>query len=161
MAKRTFKKKKPAKDWGIPKKPTSTDPHDRFRTNFSEIGKPEEVVKMPFNISKENSDFLSDVMFGISAWRDFTDDLIYAASRDAVYAQEAHQKLWDLEFIKTSGSTVKEREAKVRANPQIVDLKSKVVNAEMMLEMLQRKYENYTNNIALLSREITRRSNMS
>lgn len=142
----------------VPKRVTA---YSKFRKGFSELSKPEkESPTMPKRVSIVTSDAISDLMFRISAWRDYTDDLIYEATADYLNAKEKHQYQWDIEMIMVRGNSVKEKESKVRTKQEIKILREDMLEKEMYLDMLERKHENYTNNISIISREISRRASM-
>lgn len=142
------------------KKPKK-DAYDIFRKSFDFIDKPEKSSPtMPKKVSEYKSAEISDLMFKISAWRDYTDDLIYEATRNFLRTKEAHQYAMDIAMLTTTGNTVKEKEAKIRSRKDIKELRDKMLEDEMLLDLLERKYESYTNNITIISREITRRGSM-
>ena len=135
--------------------------YDKFRSSFSILRKPEhDSPTMPKRVSVLSSDAISDLMFRISAWRDFTDDLIYEATTEFLLIKEKHQYEFDIKLMTTSGSSVKEKEAKVRTTQNIKKLRDELIEKEMFLDMLERKHENYTNNISIISREISRRASL-
>ena len=141
-----------------PKKVTA---YDKFRSSFSVLKKPEhDSPTMPKRVSILSSDAISDLMFRISAWRDFTDDLIYEATTEYLQIKEKYQYEYDIKLMTTSGSSVKEKEAKVRTSQKIKLLRDELLEKEMLLDMLERKHENYTNNITIISREISRRASL-
>ena len=146
------------KEETAPKKATA---YDKFRSSFSVLKKPEhDSPTMPKRVSTLSSDAISDLMFRISAWRDYTDDLIYEATTEYIQIKEKHQYEYDIKLMTTSGSSVKEKEAKVRTSQKIKLLRDELLEKEMLLEMLERKHENYTNNISIISREISRRASL-
>lgn len=136
--------------------------YEKFRKGFSVLAKPETTSPtMPKRVSSLVSDDISNLMFRISAWRDYTDDLIYEATTEYLQAKERHQYQWDISMVLVTGSSVKEKEAKVRVMQKVKVLREELMDKEMYLDLLERKHENYSNNIAIISREISRRSNMS
>jgi hypothetical protein len=143
----------------VAKRPSA---YTKFRAGFSVLKKPElDSPTMPKRVSVLSSDAISDLMFRISAWRDYTDDLIYEATTEYLMAKEKHQYQWDISIIVAKGSSVKEKEANVRVLQKVKILREDMLEKEMYLDLLERKHENYSNNISIISREISRRSNLS
>lgn len=134
------------------------NPLERFRKVFAEVGVPKGgLPTMPTQISTTSSDQLGDMISRYSAWREFTEDRHMEAC--AVYAQvkSEYDFAADTAMLKSSGDTVTEKKTSAKVNTQVVALANKVLEAETYKDLLAGKLDSFTNVLAMLSRELTRR----
>lgn len=116
---------------------------------------------MPREVSKESSDSLGDLISRYSAWREYTEDRHMEAC--AVYAQ-VHSE-YDLEsarvMLSSVEGTVTEKKARSRIDGAVSQLAKGVLEAEIYRDLLARKLDSFSNVLAMLSRELTRRGVMN
>ena len=112
---------------------------------------------MPTKISDTSSDELGNMIARYTAWREFTEDRHMDAC--AVYAQckSEYDLAVDKEMLSSSANTVTERKASAKANPRVEKLYKELTEAEMYRDLLANKLESFSNVLAMLSRELTRR----
>lgn len=133
-------------------------PLQRFREVFAEITPPKGgLPTMPTKIADLASDELGDMIARYSSWREYTEDRHLEAC--AVYAQckSEYDLLTDKEMLKSGATTVTERKASTKNNPQIVKLYSDLNEASIYVNLLSNKLDSFSNVLAMLSRELTRR----
>lgn len=140
------------------KKIVEENPLQRFRKTFSEISAPKGgLPTMPIKISDTSSDELGNMISRYSAWREFTEDRHMEAC--AVYAQVKSQ--YDLEvdkqMLRSKEATVTERKASAKAYPKVEELYKQLNEANIYKELLAGKLDSFSNVLAMLSRELTRR----
>lgn len=138
------------------------NPLKRFREVFKEIEPPKGgLPTMPREVSKESSDSLGDLISRYSAWREYTEDRHMEAC--AVYAQ-VHSE-YDLEsarvMLSSVEGTVTEKKARSRIDGAVSQLAKGVLEAEIYRDLLARKLDSFSNVLAMLSRELTRRGVMN
>lgn len=113
---------------------------------------------MPHEMSNLNSQDLGNYMSNYAAWREFTEDVLTQSNMEYLEAKEAYdlryKQLW---LTQERLKTVKDSEKNLEINPEIVDLREKLLKAQMFNELIGTKYESINNAITVLSREITRR----
>lgn len=142
----------------MPTKKDSKDPLEAFRKVFTEVPAPKGgLPTMPTKISETSSDELGDIMCRYTAWREFTEDR--HAEACAVYAQAKSQ--YDLalnqEMLKAEGETVTDRRASANTVQHVIKLATKMNEAEIYKTLLANKLDSFSNVLAMLSRELTRR----
>lgn len=140
--------------------PTKKDksPIERFRDVFTEIVPPKGgLPTMPTRISDYASDELGNIISRYTAWREFTEDRHMEAC--AVYSQckSEYDLACDTEMLKSDGQTVSERKASAKTNSQVQKLGVIVNEAEIYTNLLAAKLDSFSNVLAMLSRELTRR----
>lgn len=140
------------------KKEEPKKPLERFREVFTELKAPKGgLPTMPTKIASLPSDELGDMLSRYTAWREFTEDRHMEAC--AVYAQCRSE--YDLEcnkqLVSTKGGSVTERKASAKADPKVEKLYKDMVEAEMFRDLLAGKLDSFSNVLAMLSRELTRR----
>lgn len=135
-----------------------TNPLEKFRRIFTELTAPKGgLPTMPTKISEKASDELGDMIARYTAWREFTEDRHMEAC--AVYAQckSEYDLAVDKEMIASSASTVTERKASAKSNPRIEKMYKDLNEAAMYRDLLANKLDSFSNVLAMLSRELTRR----
>lgn len=134
------------------------NPLGRFRKVFDEIEAPKGgLPTMLTKISDESSDKLGNMIARYSAWREFTEDRHMEAC--AVYAQvkSEYDFSCDKAMLSADGVNVTERKAAARVGLQVSVLAKKVLEAEIYKDLLASKLDSFSNVLAMLSRELTRR----
>jgi predicted RNase H-like nuclease (RuvC/YqgF family) len=134
------------------------NPLEKFRRIFTEISSPKGgLPTMPTKIADKASSELGDMIARYTAWREFTEDRHMEAC--AVYAQckSEYDLAVDKEMLTSSASTVTERKASAKSNPRIEKLYKNLSEAEMYRDLLANKLDSFSNVLAMLSRELTRR----
>lgn len=140
------------------KKEIIKDPLERFRAIFTELSAPKGgLPTMPTKVADLASDELGNMIARYTAWREFTEDRHMEAC--AVFAQckSEYDLAVDKEMLSSAASTVTERKASAKANPRVEKLYKGVTEAEMYRDLLANKLESFSNVLAMLSRELTRR----
>lgn len=140
------------------KKTIVTDPLERFRAVFDRIERPKGgLPTMPTKVSNLANDELGDMMARYTAWREFTEDCHLDAC--AIYAQVKSQYdlASDTALLRSDAATITEKKADVKNDKQVADLYQKLNEASIYCDILGRKLESFTNVLAMLSRELTRR----
>lgn len=130
----------------------------RFRSVFAKVPIPPNEANLPKQLSTLSSDKVSDLQLNYAAWRELTEDLLVEALSDFTYKKSKFDFEFNKKLLITSGSTVKEKEAKVSVDEYIHDLQTSMEEAELYHDLLTRKLESYNNCLAVISREISRRS---
>lgn len=140
------------------KKVIVKNPLERFRSVFTELTAPKGgLPTMPTKIADLASDELGNMIARYTAWREFTEDRHMEAC--AVYAQcrSEYDLACDKEMLSSNASTVTERKAFAKVSPKVEKLYKELVEAEMYRDLLANKLESFSNVLAMLSRELTRR----
>ena len=77
----------------------------------------------------------------------------------AVYSQcrSEYDLAVDKEMLSSKESTVTERKASAKSSPKVEKLYKDLTEAEMYRDLLANKLESFSNVLAMLSRELTRR----
>lgn len=112
---------------------------------------------MPTKISDTSSDELGNMIAKYTAWREFTEDRHMEAC--AVYAQakSEYDLACDREMLSSAAITVAERKASAKVSPKVSKLQKDLLEAEMYRDLLAGKLDSFSNVLAMLSRELTRR----
>lgn len=134
------------------------NPLEKFRMIFTELSAPKGgLPTMPTKVADLASDELGNMIARYTAWREFTEDRHMEAC--AVYAQckSEYDLAVDKEMLSSAASTVTERKASAKANPKVEKLYKDLTEAEMYRDLLANKLESFSNVLAMLSRELTRR----
>lgn len=140
------------------KKETIKDPLERFRSVFTELTAPKGgLPTMPTKVAELASDELGNMIARYTAWREFTEDRHMEAC--AVFAQckSEYDLAVDKEMLSSEASTVTERKASAKSKPKVEKLYKDLIEAEMYRDLLANKLESFSNVLAMLSRELTRR----
>ena len=140
------------------KKEIVKDPLKRFREVFSELTPPKGgLPTMPTKIADLASDELGNMLSRYTAWREFTEDRHAEACAVLAQCKSEYDLEVDKALVFSKASTVAERKASAKSNPQVSKLHKDVVEAEMYRDLLANKLESFSNVLAMLSRELTRR----
>lgn len=140
------------------KKEIVKDPLKRFREVFSALEAPKGgLPTMPTKIADVASDELGNMIARYTAWREFTEDRHMEAC--AVFAQckSEYDLAVDKAMLSSDFSTVTERKASAKADPKVEKLYKDLTEAEMFRDLLANKLDSFSNVLAMLSRELTRR----
>ena len=133
-------------------------PLERFREVFSEIAAPKEgLPTMQTRISDISSDELGNMIARYSAWREFTEDR--HAEACAVFSQlkSEYDLAHDQMVLQMKGSNITEKKLRARASNEVAEIGKKLAEAEMFRDLLAGKLDSFSNVLAMLSRELTRR----
>lgn len=142
----------------MPAKKSPRTPLDVFREVFTEVSAPKGgLPMMPTRIADVASDDLGNMIARYTAWREFTEDR--HAQACAVYAQckSDYDLAYSTEFLSLSNMTVTEKKTAVNANQKVADLYKQLTDAEIYKDLLANKLDSFSNVLAMLSRELTRR----
>ena len=142
----------------MPTKKSPRTPLDIFREVFTEVSVPKGgLPMMPTRIADVASDDLGNMIARYTAWREFTEDR--HAQACAVYAQckSDYDLAYSTEFLSLSNMTVTEKKTAVNANQKVADLYKQLTDAEIYKDLLANKLDSFSNVLAMLSRELTRR----
>ena len=142
----------------MPTKKSPRTPLDIFREVFTEVSAPKGgLPMMPTCIADVASDDLGNMIARYTAWREFTEDR--HAQACAVYAQckSDYDLAYSTEFLSLSNMTVTEKKTAVNANQKVADLYKQLTDAEIYKDLLANKLDSFSNVLAMLSRELTRR----
>jgi hypothetical protein len=120
--------------------------------------------KMPKDISVLDSDELSSLFTELTAWSNFVAGQLAAAQVDEHVLNKKKDSLEARLFLDKDNSKVKgERvtliKAQVAADPKIEDLENQLTHAYAYRKMVEVVANNFERDVALVSREITRRTN--
>lgn len=140
------------------KKKIVNNPLEKFRRIFTELTAPKGgLPTMPTKIADTSSDELGNMIARYTAWREFTEDRHMEAC--AVFAQvkSEYDLASDKEMLSSSAGTVTERKASAKTSPKVERLYKDLCEAEMYRDLLAGKLESFSNVLAMLSRELTRR----
>lgn len=140
------------------KKEIVRNPLERFRAIFTELSAPKGgLPTMPTKVADLASDELGNMIARYTAWREFTEDRHMEAC--AVYSQcrSEYDLAVDKEMLSSKESTVTERRASAKSSPKVEKLYKDLTEAEMYRDLLANKLESFSNVLAMLSRELTRR----
>lgn len=140
------------------KKEIVRNPLERFRAIFTELSAPKGgLPTMPTKVADLVSDELGNMIARYTAWREFTEDRHMEAC--AVYSQcrSEYDLAVDKEMLSSKESTVTERKASAKSSPKVEKLYKDLTEAEMYRDLLANKLESFSNVLAMLSRELTRR----
>ena len=112
---------------------------------------------MPTKIADTSSDELGNMIARYSAWREFTEDRHMEACATYSQCKSEYDLAVDKLMLSSDAQTVTERKASAKSNPQVERLYKKLNEAEMYRDLLANKLESFSNVLAMLSRELTRR----
>jgi len=120
--------------------------------------------KMPKDISDLDSDELSELFSKLTAWSNFVAGQLAAAQVDETFIDKKlesirAQLLLTKGATKAKGDTVTLIKAQVNSDPMIVELEEKFMAAYAYRKMVEVVSNNFERDVALVSREITRRTN--
>ena len=142
----------------MPTEKSPRTPLDTFREVFTEVSAPKGgLPMMPTRIADVASDDLGNMIARYTAWREFTEDR--HAQACAVYAQckSDYDLAYSTEFLSLNNMTVTEKKTAVNANQKVADLYKQLTDAEIYKDLLANKLDSFSNVLAMLSRELTRR----
>lgn len=129
-----------------------------FRSHFKPLLAPEGgMPHLPTRIAHVNSDKLGDLIAQYSAWREFCEDIHLSAVSDYIEAKAKHTTKFAELMIQATADDVTTKKAIVENNEDMKDLSAKLVQSEVYKEMIAAKLESFSNSLAMLSRELTRR----
>lgn len=131
----------------------------KFRSYFIKLAVPDKQPELPPKLSSLSSAQVSDLQLIYTAWRELTEDLMVEALAEFTSRKHSFDYEYSKQLLLTTGSSLKEREAKVATNLRIHNLSLHLQRAELYYNMLSSKLESYTNCLTVISREITRRTN--
>lgn len=137
---------------------TEQTPLGNFRKVFTELKAPKGgLPTMPTRISETSLDALGDMIARYTAWREFTEDRHLEAV--AVYSQAKgeYDLASDKAMLASVQGTVTEKKAAAKTSNGVSLLAKKVLEAEIYMNLLGGKLESFSNVLAMLSRELTRR----
>ena len=123
-----------------------------------------EQPKMPRDISMLDSDELSFLFTQLTAWSNFVAGQLAAAQVDEHVLNKKKDSLEARLFLDKDNSKVKgERvtliKAQVAADSKVEDLENQLTHAYAYRKMVEVVANNFERDVALVSREITRRTN--
>lgn len=140
------------------KKEVVKDPLKKFREVFTELTAPKGgLPTMPTRISDLASDELGNMIARYTAWREFTEDRHMEACAVFSQCKSEYDLACDREMLSSKASTVTERKASAKSSPRVERLYKELTEAEMYRDLLANKLESFSNVLAMLSRELTRR----
>jgi hypothetical protein len=119
---------------------------------------------MPGDISVLDSEALSELFTKLTAWSNFVAGQLAAAEVDEKYLEKRKNTLEAKLLLAKDGDKVKgERitliKAQVNADPMIVELDEQLMKNYAYRKMVEVIANNFERDVALVSREITRRTN--
>ena len=119
---------------------------------------------MPKDISVLDSEELSELFTRLTAWTNYVAGQLAAAQVDEKFlekklANSEAQLFLAKDVSKVKGERVTLIKAQVAADPKIIDLEEKLMGAYAYRKMVEVVANNFERDIALVSREITRRTN--
>lgn len=133
-------------------------PLEKFRRIFISIAAPKGGLPvMPTVIADVPSDKLGDMIARYTAWREFTEDRHMEACATYAQCKSEYDLVCAKELLLAKANTVTERKATVNASPKVERLYRDLVEAETFRDLLANKLESFSNVLAMLSRELTRR----
>lgn len=134
------------------------NPLERFREIFIELSAPKGgLPTMPTKISDMPSDDLGNIIARYTAWREFTEDKHMEACATYAQCKSEYDLACDKEMLLSKAGSVTERKASAKANPRVEQLYKDLTEAEMYRDLLANKLDSFSNVLAMLSRELTRR----
>ena len=119
---------------------------------------------MPRDISVLDSEELSELFTQLTAWSNYVAGQLAAAQVDEYVLNKKKDSLEARLFLEKDNSKVKgERVTRINrevaADPRIMDLEEEVAHAYAYRKMVEVISNNFERDVALVSREITRRTN--
>lgn len=140
------------------KKIVVTDPLSRFRKVFSSVEAPKGgLPTMPTKVSNLASEELGDMMARYTAWREFTEDRHAEACATWSQLSSQYSLAVDKAFISSEAESVTERKAQANCKQEVMDLFKQMNEADVYKSLLANKLDSFSNVLAMLSRELTRR----
>lgn len=134
------------------------DPLQKFRKIFTELSAPKGgLPTMPTKITDSSSEQLGDMIARYTAWREFTEDRHMEACAVFSQVKSEYDLACDKEMLISSAGTVTERKASAKTTPKVERLYKDLCEAEMYRDLLAGKLDSFSNVLAMLSRELTRR----
>jgi hypothetical protein len=131
---------------------------DRYRVKgFSSIGKPaEDPPSIDGSLADYEMDSLAELITKYSNWREYAEEL---ANEQMVtfYTKKAEYEHKEAVFSLTLDGKPTDKKLAVMANEELNHLRVKLLEEELYYTMLTKKVESFSNTLAVLSREITRR----
>lgn len=123
-----------------------------------------EQPKMPKDISLLDSDELSALFTQLTAWSNFVAGQLAAAQVDEHVLNKKKDSLeaklfLDKDNTKVKGERVTLIKAQVAADSRVEDLENQLTHAYAYRKMVEVVANNFERDVALVSREITRRTN--
>lgn len=142
----------------MPAKKEYSTPLERFRRVFSEVPTPKGgLPTMPTKISDTPSDELGNIIARYSAWREYTEDRHMEACATYSQVKSEYDLACDKKMLSSTANTVTERKASAKSDPKVERLYRDLTEAEMYRDLLAGKLDSFSNVLAMLSRELTRR----
>jgi len=136
----------------------SQSPIEKFREVFSQVVPPKGgLPTMPTKISDLASNELGDMMARYASWREFTEDRHLEACAVFAQAKSEYDLATDKIMAVTKAGSVAERKASAKNDPEVERLYKQVTEAGLYMDLLAKKLESFSNVLAILSRELTRR----
>lgn len=137
---------------------TINRPLERFRKVFDELPAPKGgLPTMPTRIAEIASDELGNMIARYTSWREFTEDRHMEACAVVAQCKSEYDLAADKEMLISKATTVTERKASAKSSPLVESLYKELVEAEMYRDLLAHKLDSFSNVLAMLSRELTRR----
>jgi hypothetical protein len=137
---------------------SAKSPLERFREVFSETPRPSgSVPVMPTHINMLASDELGDLISTYTAWREYTEDRHAEACSVFAQLQSEYDTCLNRELYTAQGGTVTERKVGAKVTPKVEQLSKGVNEAEIYKNLFASKLTSFSNVLAMLSRELTRR----
>lgn len=134
------------------------NPLERFRRVFDEVVPPKGgLPTMPTRIADIASDELGNMIARYTAWREFTEDRHAEACATYSQCKSEYDLECDKQTLQSDAETVTERKVFAKTTPKVIELGKKVNEAEIYMGLLARKLDSFSNVLAMLSRELTRR----
>lgn len=134
------------------------NPLERFRAIFTELAAPKGgLPTMPTKVADLVSDELGNMIARYTSWREFTEDRHAEACAVLAQCKSEYDLEVDKVMLSSTASTVTERKASAKSNPKVEKLYKNLTEAEMYRDLLANKLESFSNVLAMLSRELTRR----
>ena len=112
---------------------------------------------MPTRISDLASDELGNMIARYSAWREFTEDRHMEACAGYAQCKSEYDLQVDKETLHAIAGTITERKVAAKVTPRVEVLYKRLVEAETFMNLLANKLDSFSNVLAMLSRELTRR----
>lgn len=137
-------------------------PLTTFRKILGAVEKPEkEMPTMVLRISELSSDDLGNMISRYSAWREFVEDKLIAASAEATSLREKYQAKYNAVYMGVEGRTINDKKILTESNADVEKLDKEATDAEIMRDLFSGKLDSLSNAISTLSRELTRRGIIS
>lgn len=134
------------------------NPLERFRRIFTELSPPKGgLPTMPTKVADIASDELGNMIARYTAWREFTEDRHAEACAVLAQCKSEYDLAVDKAMLSSSANTVTERKASAKFSPHVEKLYKDLTEAEMYKDLLAHKLDSFSNVLAMLSRELTRR----